>query len=75
MSGCGVRTRRRVRTCSQCVAGARVDAVRDAAADGGVVDSCMYAEISCEACNFAEDLEGEMTQPRSQFTLPVRCFA
>jgi hypothetical protein len=40
--------------------------------EGGTVESCTYAEISCEASNFAEDLEGEMTQPRSQFTLPVR---
>jgi hypothetical protein len=49
----------------------RLNAVRDVDDDGATVDSCIYAEISCEASNLAEDLEGEMTQPRSQFTLPV----
>ena len=49
----------------------QLNALRDA--DGaGTVDSCTYAEVSCEECTFAEDLEGEMLQPRSQFTLQAR---
>jgi hypothetical protein len=50
----------------------RLNAVRESDDLGSTVDSCTYAEISCEESSFAEDLEGEMTQPRSQFTLPVR---
>ena len=50
----------------------RLNAVRETDDMGGTVDSCIYAEISCEASNFAEDLEGEMTRPRSTFSLPVR---
>ncbi len=53
----------------------QLSALRDAGGDGaegGVVDSCTYAEISCEVSTFAEDLEGEMMQPRSQFTLQAR---
>lgn len=50
----------------------QLNALRDTGAEEGAVDSCTYAEVSCEEALFAEDLEGEMTQPRSQFTLPVR---
>ena len=46
--------------------------MRDTDDEGGTVDSCIYAEVSCEASNFAEDLEGEMTRPRSTFSLPAR---
>ena len=46
--------------------------MRESDEQGSTVDSCTYAEISCEESSFTEDLEGEMTQPRSQFTLPVR---
>ena len=45
--------------------------MRESDEHGSTVDSCTYAEISCEESSFTEDLEGEMTQPRSQFTLPV----
>ena len=48
--------------------------MRESDEQGSTVDSCTYAEISCEESSFTEDLEGEMTQPRSQFTLPVRSF-
>ena len=46
--------------------------MRESDEQGSTVDSCTYAEISCEESSFTEDMEGEMTQPRSQFTLPVR---
>ena len=50
----------------------RLNAERESDEQGSTVDSCTYAEISCEESSFTENLEGEMTQPRSQFTLPVR---
>ena len=50
----------------------QLNALRDADGVGTMVDSCTYAEVSCEECTFAEDLEGELTQARSQFTLQVR---
>ena len=66
------------RACVPCAselkqrAAGRLNAEHESDEQGSLVDSCTYAEISCEESSFTENLEGEMTQPRSQFTLPVR---